>query len=96
MDLLTALSPMQLAVLSTVVAGVVELYSRAVARDFRVVGKIAVALIAGTLIGLSYGLDLVTSLAVGFVVPGGISIIGHFGNKSQATRSSLVETQPKA
>lgn len=96
MDLLTTLNATQLAVLGTVVAGVVELYSRVVAKDFRVVGKIVVALVAGTLIGVNYGLDFATAVAVGFIAPGGISILGHFGNKSTPAPSSIVapSTEP--
>lgn len=79
------LTALQVTILVTVVAGVTELYNRAISRDFKTVGKIAIAVLTGTLIGLNYGLDLVSSMAVGFVAPGAMTVIGSFGNKSEAT-----------
>lgn len=88
-ELLKQLNPAQIAILGIVVAGVTELYSRAAAKDYRAVGKIVVAVVTGAAIVLSWRLPLVTAIAIGFVAPGGISILGSIGRKSAAEPSSL-------
>lgn len=94
-EILTVLNPAQLVTLGVISVGVTELYGRAAAKDWYVVGKIVVAVLTGTLIGLSFGLEFVSALAIGFAPSGGMAVIGSVGNKSRAAPSDLTAKKPQ-
>lgn len=91
MDILEGLNVtgLQISMLITIVAGVTELYARVIARDWKTVGKIVVAVVTATLIGLDFGLEFVQALAVGFIPSGTLTVLGKFGNKSEATPTTV-------
>ncbi len=79
--------PVALASLTFAIAGVVELYNRLVAKDWKTAGTIAVAGIAGAVLSHFVGgsVSWFTGLLIGFSASGLISTVQHFGSPSAPT-----------
>lgn len=78
MEFLTSVDPVALAALTFAIAGIVELYSRLVDKDFKTAGVIAVAGLAGAVLAPQVGdITWFIGMLVGFSASGLISTVSH-------------------
>lgn len=82
----------QYVLLAAVIAGVTELFNRARAKDWWVVGSIATAGVIGGVFGF-FGIgglvDVATGVAAGFGASGALKAVSSVGRKSEPAPSTL-------
>lgn len=83
----------QYVLLAAVIAGITELFNRARAKDWWVVGSIATAGLVGGLFGY-FGIggltDVATGIAAGFGASGALKAVSSVGRKSEPSPSTLL------
>jgi hypothetical protein len=95
MDLsfLTNIDPVSLAMLTFAIIGFVKLYELLVTKEFQKAGKISVAVIASTLLGIfALKLNWFEGLLIGFNASGLITTLSVFGKDSRTVSVDKADT----